>query len=401
MTRTVGPPRGRSEIDAFSDVLTDSLNFPPRGQVDFMSRYEATDVRVVRAGDRVTGGLVYLPTGQYFGGQRIPMTGIHAVAIAPEERGTGVGRLLLQETTRELARPGGPPIACLYPATQPIYRSVGFEQAGTYTQYRVPIAALPVGPHDLAVERLPPDVAVVADRLGPIYGRFARRQNGFVDRSEWFWRRQVDPLSGETRAVYAVREQGAITAYATLRRRWQVGGQGHMSQDVLCRELVAETPAAARRLVTLIADDRSLGQHLVIQGPPSWVDAMLLVEQSLEVDMQLRWMLRILDVAGALEARGYPPGLAITVGFEVDDDLVDRNRGRFSLEVSGGRGRVTRGGAGERSVALGVRALAALFSGYLPAEELARAGMAAGAGDALAAATAVFAGPAPWLAEIF
>ncbi len=400
MSHTVGRPRGSHESDAFNDILTDSLNFPPRGQIDALSRYQPDHIRLVRAGERVAGGLVLIPTGQFFGGKLVPMTGIHAVAVAPEDRGSGVGRVLLQETVRELAQPGGPPIACLYPATQPIYRAVGFEQAGTFTQYRVPITALPIGPHDLAVERLPSDTAAVAERLGPIYRRFARRQNGFVDRSEWFWRRQVDPLIGEPRVIYAIREQGEVTGYATVRRRWQMGN--HVFQDVLCRELVAETPGALRRLVTLLADDRSLGQALLINGPPSWVDAMLLVEQSAAVDYQLRWMLRILEVGAALEARGYPPGLTVTIGFEIEDDLVEANRGHLSLEVASGRARASRAaGAADRRVALDVRALAALFTGYLPAEELARAGLAAGSDDALAAATAVFAGPAPWLAEIF
>jgi predicted acetyltransferase len=381
VTPVVGRPRGSGDIDAFSDILTDSLNFPPRGQVDLLNRYDQADIRLVRNGERVAGGLVLIPTAQYFGGQRIPMIGIHAVAVGPEDRGTGVGRVLLQEAVRELAMPGGPPIACLYPATQPLYRSVGFEQAGTFTVYRAPIAALPVGRHDLAVERLPSDTAAVAELLGPIYTRFARRQNGFVERSEWFWRRQVDPLNGEPRAIYAVREQGAITGYAILRRRWQVGGLAYL--EVLCRELVAETPAAMRRLITLIADDRSLGQTLLVNGPPSWVDGLLLVEQSAAVELQLRWMLRILEVSAALEARGYPPGLTTTIGFEIEDDLIEANRGHVSLEVAAGRGRVSRAAAGRR-IALDIRALAALFSGYLPAEELARAGLAAGSEEALA-----------------
>lgn len=373
MTRSVGRPRGRPDIDAFHDVLSDSLNFPPRGQVDAMSRYDPDQIRVVRTGDRVAGGLVLLPTGQFFGGQRVAMTGVHAVAVAPEDRGSGVGRLLLAETVRELAGPGGPPIACLYPATQPLYRSVGFEQAGTYTTYRVPIAALPIGPHDPPVERVPSDTAVVAERLGPLYTRFARRQNGFVERGEWFWRRQVDPLSGEPRAVHAVRERGVLTGYATVRRRWQ--GTGAMVQDVLCRDLVAETPAALRRLLTLIADDRSLAQHLFVNGPPGWTDGMLLLEQSAAVDMQLRWMLRVLDAAAALEARGYPPGLTTAIGFEIEDDLVEANRGHLTLDIADGRPRVSRAPAA-RSLALDIRALAALYTGYLPAEELARAGLA-------------------------
>lgn len=398
MTLAVGTPRHRGDLDAFSDILTDSLNFPARTQGDAIARYETADIRLVRDGDRVAGGLVFLPTGQFFAGARIPMVGIHAVAVSPEARGTGVGRALLRAAVAELAAPGGPPIACLYPATQPLYRSVGFEQAGTFTQYRIPIAALPVGRHDLPVDKLPAETAACAEHLGPLYTRFARRQNGFVDRTAWFWRRQVDPLSGEPRAIYAVRERGAITGYAILRRRWHA--DVHMTQSILCRELIAETPAALARLVTLIADDRSLARELIVIGPPASVDQLLLLEQSAAVEYQLRFMLRILDVAAALEARGYPPGLTAAVGFEIEDDLVAGNRGPVRLEVADGRGRVSRA-AGARRIAIGIRALASLFSGHLPAEELARAGLADGPDDALAAATALFAGPAPWLAEIF
>ncbi len=399
MTRTVGPPGGKDELDAFSDVLTDSLNFPPRGQTDALSRYQPGDLRLVRDGDRVAGGLVLIQTGQFFGGARLAMTGIHAVAVAPQDRGSGAGRVLLQEVVRELAGPGGPPIACLFPATQPLYRSVGFEQAGTFTQYRIPIASLPIGPHDLAIERLPAESAVVAEALGPVYARWARRQNGFVDRTEWFWRRQVDPLGGEPRVVYVVREQGAITGYLFLRRRWQAGS--HVYQDVLCRELCAETPAALQRLITLVADERSLAQSLIISGPPNPLDHMLLVEQSAAVDFQIRWMLRILDPAAALEARGYPRGLRSAIDFEIEDELLQSNCGHGALAVEGGQGRARRAAGGGLRLSIGVRGLSALFTGYVAAEELARSGLAAGSDDALAAATALFAGPVPWLPEIF
>jgi predicted acetyltransferase len=393
----VGTPRHREDLDAFSDILTESLNFPPRGQTDAISRYEQVDIRLVRRGERVAGGLVYLPSGQFFGGLRVPMIGVHAVAVSPEDRGSGVGRALLSAAVAELAA-GGPPIACLYPATQPLYRSVGFEQAGTFTQYRIPMTALPIGSHELPVDKLPADTGAVAEQLGPLYTRFARRQNGFVDRTAWFWRRQVDPMSGEPRSIYAVRERGAITGYANVSRRWQT--DGHMTQTVLCRELVAETPEALARLVTLMADDRSLATSVILSGPPAAVDQMLLLEQSAAVEYQLRFMLRLLDVAAAFEARGYPPGLSLSVAFEVEDELIAGNRGPVTLAVAEGRGHATRA-AGPRPIAIGIRALAALYSGYLSAEELARAGLVDGSSDALAAATSAFAGPAPWLAEIF
>ena len=80
-----------------------------------------------------------------------------------------------------------------------------------------------------------------------------------------------------------------------------------------------------------------------------------------------------------------------------------KETGRFAVEVAGRRAQVRRrcceGGAG--AVRISIRGLAALYSGYMTAEQLARAGLAAGSSAALAGLTAVFAGPAPWLGEMF
>ena len=55
--------------------------------------------------------------------------------------------------------------------------------------------------------------------------------------------------------------------------------------------------------------------------------------------------------------------------------------------------------ASRPELSLDVKALASLYSGYLPPGELARLGMLSGSPEALAAAAATFAGPAPWLPE--
>src|SRR5690606_35518593 len=70
-------------------------------------------------------------------------------------------------------------------------------------------------------------------------------------------------------------------------------------------DMAALTPAAMRRLWTFLADHRSLPTHVRWSGPPT--DPLLVATQECKhtpVEL-LRWMLRIVDVKGALEARGY------------------------------------------------------------------------------------------------
>ena len=114
--------------------------------------------------------------------------------------------------------------------------------------------------------------------------------------------------------------------------------------------------------------------------------------------MEIRYMLRLVDAAGAVAARGYPP-VSVTVDLDVTDRHCDWNVGRWRLCIEAGNGRLEKGGDG--AVSLSVNAFAALYSGYASAETLARAGMLRGSDRDRAALDAVFSGPTPWLPDFF
>ena len=84
---------------------------------------------------------------------------------------------------------------------------------------------------------------------------------------------------------------------------------------------------------------------------------------------------------------------------EVRDRFCPWNDGRFVLAVADGRGEVREGGRSD--VILDARGLAALYSGYLSPVALQQVGLAAGEPRALAAAGLPFAGPAPWMPDMF
>ena len=66
---------------------------------------------------------------QWWHGRAVPMAGVGGVKVAPEQRGRGTGRALMTEVLRVIADRGYP-LSVLYPATAPLYRSLGWELAG-------------------------------------------------------------------------------------------------------------------------------------------------------------------------------------------------------------------------------------------------------------------------------
>ena len=109
--------------------------------------------------------------------------------------------------------------------------------------------------------------------------------------------------------------------------------------------------------------------------------------------------MRILDVKEALARRGWPTGVEAELHLDVRDELLRENHGRWVLAIGGGAAEVRAGGRGE--LACDVRGLAPLYTGMLPPRALAALGWIEGSEAALATAGRAFAGPEPWMPDMF
>src|SRR5690242_15994083 len=78
---------------------------------------------------------------QYWLGHPVPMAGVASVKVAPEHRGRGIGRTLMTEALNVIAERGYL-LSALYPATMPIYRSLGWELAGAKHRFSIPARSL-------------------------------------------------------------------------------------------------------------------------------------------------------------------------------------------------------------------------------------------------------------------
>ena len=380
------------EIVRFGAIASRSLGVPAERVPVWMERVGARNLRVARRGTEVVAGLALLPMGHWFGGRAVPCTGISAVAVAPEHRSRGIAAEMMR-TALEEARHDGVPLSSLYPATFPVYRAAGYECAGNRFVYRVPLGSIGPGGRE-------PDVreATLDDHatLRAFYDARARCLNGAVERTRYFWTRIFEPFGEEAR-TYLVTGDDGPEGYVVVSYKPTPGPLA--PNELPVRDAVARTPGAARRILRLLGDHRSVARTATLAAGPGDPLLLQLREERLEVAELQRWMLRIVDVRGALERRGWSPHVRGELPLDVRDDLLRDNARRWVLEVAGGRAQVREGGSG--AVVLDVRGLAALYAGFMPAEELRVAGLCEGNDADVAKASALFAGPAPWLADFF
>lgn len=385
-----GVPGSETEVARFGEIVAEGFAIPPTQPATWFALAGHENIRTYRHDGEIAGGFVLVPMAQFWGGRSVRMCGFAGVAISPHMRGRGVATRMMQEGLREL-RAAGWPTAGLFPATQPLYRRAGFEQAGARFELRGPLTAIAQGDRKLPMR---PFAQSDLPGVQAIYSEVARTRPGWLDRGPYIWHRVQNPR-GHTAYGYVLGAPGEVEAYVFLARVPKTG----FGFDILITDMASRTSRGWQRLMTFVRDHDSLGLDVVFHGGADDPRLLLLEEQRIVAKSLDSWMIRILDVERALSERGYPRGPTASLHLQVQDDLFADNCSRFVLEVSGREARVRRGGEG--SLVCDVRALAALFSGYRSATELARFGIITAAPEAAETADVLFGGPMPSMPDMF
>jgi predicted N-acetyltransferase YhbS len=326
-------------------------------------------------GERMIATARYLDRRQWWHGRSVPMAGVAGVKVTPEVRGRGVGKALMTELLGHLAGRGYP-VSVLYPATTPIYRSLGWELAGGLYHAAVPARALgsllppDVGappPPALLRRASPDDAAEVIEVIGAAHA--AARHCGPATRAVGDVRRWLsDPH------LFSYLASDGFLAY-----RWHDG-----NRELLVECAVAGSAPTTRGIWAVVASHASIAERVRALLSPDDPVAWLTREADLDMVQRTPWMLRILDAPAAIGARGFPASAVAAAVLRLDDSQIPANSGLWMLEVSGGKGTLNRCQTDDRGpvppvppVALGARGFAALFAG-IPLPTLRLAGLAAG-----------------------
>lgn len=361
----------------------------PNGWQTYSNGIGLENFRIIRKAGQIIGGLSIYHMGQWYGSKSVPMAGIASVGISPEHRGTGAAVELMTRTLREL-HAKGVPLSTLYAATQRPYRHVGYEQGGTLCTWEIPTNSIQVRSSTLPMQ----PVTSGNHQIFELYHQQAKVTNGNLDRNQAIWQRIESQPNDEAVYAYSIGSETQLEGYIVFTQK-----QEDNSCVISIRDWVMLTAAAIQRFWTFLAAHRSIVKK--VRWRSSAVDPLMLLlpEQTAAIYRLERWMLRVIDVSKALEQRGYPQSIEAELHFEVRDNLLPNNNGKFVLSVANGRGEVTKGGRGE--LKLDVSGLAPLYTGLFTPDQLQLTGYLKAKETALLTATQLFAGSQPWMPDFF
>ncbi|MGI8452120.1 MAG: GNAT family N-acetyltransferase, partial [Streptosporangiaceae bacterium] len=270
-------------------------------------------------GGRLLAAARYHDMIQWWHGQPVPMAGVANVMVAPEERGRGTGRALMR-TLLGLIGDRGYQVSALYPATLALYRSLGWEIAGSLGHLAIPSHSLRslVAPDAALPRDDPPGSSAPAEarlrRCGPgdatevlaVTGRVhqALHDSGPHTRDEAAVARW---LADEQRFAYLA--PGGFLAY-----RWRNG-----NDELLVERALASSAAATRAIWGVVASHSSIAQTVRVTAGPADPVQWLTTDPDVRQSGRKAWMLRVLDAAAAVAGRGFPAGVGLTTVLRLAD----------------------------------------------------------------------------------
>jgi predicted acetyltransferase len=351
-------------------------------------------------GDKLVGRWSIWELAQWFGGRKVPMGGVSAVAVDTGYRGSGVGSKLAAAALT-MMRERGEVISTLYPMNHTFYRRYGWEVAGTFPEYEVDLRDVAELPRPARPVVVRPATLGDVPAMRAIHDEVARDEAGNLSYGTLFAERRMVGYTGIQEA-YVAELDGRMTGSITFAHK--DAGSGRELYRLQVGHHVAADLDTELAFARLLAGHYPVARTVTFVAPQNRALTMLLGERGTRPHGEgWCWMTRLVDAPGAIAARGYDEVVDAEVTLDVADAGAAWNAGRWTLRVRDGKGTLepsTAGGSG--AVGLGIGQLAALYTGWASPRRLARLGLLTGASEAdLSALTRIFLGPAPWCQNFF
>ncbi|MGB2694116.1 MAG: GNAT family N-acetyltransferase [Dehalococcoidia bacterium] len=394
------------EFEAFAAAAATAFGNPTSAEHQERERhiYEFDRSLAVFDGEEIVGTTGIYSFDLTVPGGALPAAGVTWVSVKPTHRRRGVLSSMMQRQLSDV-RERGEVIAALWASESIIYGRFGYGIAAHGAELRIERDHTALAPGETPTGRCRLVSREEALSSWPtVYDRALPTQPGMYSRSQAWWEHKTlrNVEHGEppgARFFVQYEEDGQPLGFA--RYRVKVDGRDGIPYSTLyVSDLIATTGAAYRALwqylfgVDLIGVIEAGRRH--VDEPLVW---MLTDPRRLLRRVQDRLWVRVIDVAGALEARRYAAEGRVV--FNVKDAFCSWNEGRYELEGGPDGARCKRSDA-TAEVTLAAADLGAAYLGGTSLRTLARAGRVGGDARALARADAMFSWhPRPWCPEVF
>jgi predicted acetyltransferase len=289
-------------------------------------------------GEVMAASMVDRAYDSWFGGRLVPTSGIGGVTVALEYRGRKLLTPLFAELFRG-ARERGAVISTLFASSIGIYRRLGYEVIGSGDTARIPLASLGrlrVGSEVSTRRATARDVPAVRE----IYDRWAAAQNGPLSRRGVSFSADDEKLIKHLTGLTLAERDGVIIGYASWDRGSGFGAEGYLK----VHDLLAVDLEGYRALLSALSTYASVVDQAEVASSGIDLFKAALPTSDWRVQSVEHYMLKIIDVAGALSARGYPTGIDIELEFGVRGDPITDGDGRYRLQITDGSGQCERVG---------------------------------------------------------
>ncbi|MBB6170834.1 putative acetyltransferase [Nocardiopsis mwathae] len=333
-------PIGEDEFPAFRDILGESLMFGETSESMnevYLGLTEFDRTLAAFDGSRMVGTAVAHSFEMTLPGGPRRVAGVSAVSVWPTYRRRGILSAMMRRQLADI-RERGEHVAALFASEGAIYGRFGYGRASqaVATTVDTRVAALRADiPRDPALRLRLTTPAEAAKELATVHRAAAPQRVGEFQRDETWWKAvlvdEPERRGGANAARCAIAEDDAgPLGYALYRTRSKWTDHGTPDCRVQVGEVVATAPAAhallwehvlTRDLVTTVATD------MIAPDDPLFY---LLADPSRAHRQSVDGLwVRLVDVGGALEERGY--AAPVDVVLEVSDTHCPWNAGRWRL----------------------------------------------------------------------
>ncbi|KAB1187690.1 MULTISPECIES: enhanced intracellular survival protein Eis [Haloferax] len=298
-------------------------------------------------------------------GEWHPLPGITAVASPPEARRQGHIATMLDDLLVEF-RETGRYLSALWPFKYEFYRRFGWATTNNYAKTTVSpeelTAVCPAARGEFVRLR-----ADDWDRLDAVYADSATEDLA-LDRTEGWWRYRVFRGWETDPYVYGWELDGDLRGYVVYRVKgdWE-------SRTMHVDQLAGVDTEAQRHLLRFVRDHDSQVDSVVFEREHERTRLIddLTDPRAATVEIKPGPMVRIVDVAAALEAVSYPTAAESAFVFDVSDDRCAWNDETFRVVVTDGEASVEPTTA-DPDATVEIGALSQLLVGARSVDELAQ-----------------------------